>query len=108
MSIALFFQNINQIEKFQDYLDLKHANIKFSSQIEKINKFSFLGMKFSRENNEFTTSVCLAKTPTFIGVFTNLESCVLIRTNTPKSLLCYTQLSNFVLILSYLNKKLKI
>ena len=71
--IFLLFQNINQIEKFKCYLNLKHANIKFSSEIQMNN---FLDIKIVRENNKFTTSVY--HKPTFSGVFTILESFILI------------------------------
>ena len=41
----LLFQNINQIEKFKYYLNLQHANIKFTSEIEMNNSLSFLTSK---------------------------------------------------------------
>ena len=68
----LLFQNINQIEKFKYYLNLQHANIKFTSETEMNNSLSFLDIKIVRENNKFTTSVY--RKPTFSGVFTNFES----------------------------------
>ena len=68
----LLFQNINQIEKFKYYLNLQHANIKFTSEIEMNNSLSFLDIKIARDNNKFTTSVY--RKPTFSGVFTNFES----------------------------------
>ena len=70
--IFLLFQNINQIEKFKYYLNLQHANIKFTSETEMNNSLSFLDIKIVRENNKFTTSVY--RKPTFSGVFTNFES----------------------------------
>ena len=66
------FQSINQIEKFKYYLNLQHANIKFTPEIEMNNLLSFLDIKIVRENNKFTTSVY--HKPTFSGVFTNIES----------------------------------
>ena len=77
----LLFQNINQIEKFKYYLNLQHANIKFTSETEMNNSLSFLDIKIVRENNKFTTSVY--RKPTFSGVFTNFEVLYLIRTNMP-------------------------
>ena len=67
----LLFQNINQIEKFKYYLNLQHANIKFTSEIEMNNSLSFLDIKIVRQNNKFTTSVY--RKPTFSGVFTNFR-----------------------------------
>ena len=68
----LLFQNINQVEKFTYYLNLQHANIKFTSEIQMNNSLSFLDIKIVRENNKFTNSVY--RKPTFSGVFTNFES----------------------------------
>ena len=42
---VLLFQNINQIEKFKYYLNLQHANIKFTSEIEIYNSGLFLKIK---------------------------------------------------------------
>ena len=61
----LLFQNINQIEKFKYYLNLQHANIKFTSEIE-------IDIKIVRYNNKFTTS--FYHKPTFSGAFTNFEN----------------------------------
>ena len=49
--------NINQIQKFKYYLNLQHANIKFTSEVEMNNSLSFHDIKIVRENNKFTTSV---------------------------------------------------
>ena len=46
----LLFQNINQIKNFKYYLNLQHANIKFTSEIEMNNSLSFLNIKIVREN----------------------------------------------------------
>ena len=70
----LFFQNINQIEKFKYYLKLQHANIKLNSEIEMNNWLSFFDIKIVRENNKFTISVY--RKPSFSGVFTSFESFV--------------------------------
>ena len=102
----LLFQNINEIEKFKYYLNLQHANIKFTPETEMNNSLSFLDMKIVRENNKFTTSVY--HKPTFSGVFTNFESFV---PNSYKYALIFTLLqrvSNYALILNYFTKKLKI
>ena len=50
----------------------QHPNIKFTFEVEKNTKFSFLDAKICRENNKFTTSVF--RKPTFSGVFTNFDS----------------------------------
>ena len=61
----LSFQNINRIERFKYYLNLQHANIKFTSEIE-------IDIKIVRYNNKFTTS--FYHKPTFSGAFTNFEN----------------------------------
>ena len=53
----LLFQNINQIEKFKNYHNLQHANIKFISEIEMNYSLYFLDINIVRENNKLTTSV---------------------------------------------------
>ena len=68
----LLFHNINQIGNFKYLLNLQHANIKFTSEIEMNNSLTFLDIKIVREDNKFTTSVYLK--PTFSDVFTNSES----------------------------------
>ena len=50
----------------------KHHCIKFTSEIEKNNSFSFLDIQIHCENNHFTTSVY--NKPTFSGVYTHFES----------------------------------
>ena len=53
-------------------MNTKHPNIKFTSEHEHNNSFSFLDVKICRENNKLTTSVY--KKPTFSGVFINFKS----------------------------------
>ena len=68
----LLFQSKDHVEKFRNYLNKQHENIKFTLEIEKNGSLSFLDVKISRENNKFVTSVY--RKPTFTGVFTNFES----------------------------------
>ena len=68
----VLFQSKDHVEKFRNYLNKQHKNIKCTSEIEENGSLSFLDIKISRENNKFVTSVYL--TPTFSGVFTNFES----------------------------------
>ena len=63
----LLFQNINQIEKFKYYLNLQHANIKFTSEIEMNNLLPILDIKIIIEHNKFTISVY--HRPIFSGEF---------------------------------------
>ena len=45
------------IEKFQNYLNRHHKNIKFTSETKNENSISFLDMKITNENSKFMTSV---------------------------------------------------
>ena len=60
------------MKKFVEYMNTKHANIKFTFEHEHNNSFSFLDVKICRENNKLTTSVYIK--PTFSGFFTNFKS----------------------------------
>ena len=68
----VLFRSKDHVEKFRNYLNKQHKNIKFTSEIEENDLLSFLYIKISRENNKFVTSVYCK--PTFSGVFTNFES----------------------------------
>ena len=68
----VLFRSKDHVEKFRNYLNKQHKNIKFTSEIEENGSLSFLDIKISRENNKFVTSVY--RKPTFSGVFTNVES----------------------------------
>ena len=52
-----------------NYTNTKHPDIKFTSEFEKHDSFSFLDVKITSSNNQLVTSVfCKA---TFSGVYTN-------------------------------------
>ena len=53
----LLFHSKHHIEKFRNYLNCQHKNIRFTSEIENVNSILFLDIKISRDNNKFTTSV---------------------------------------------------
>ena len=68
----LLFRSKHHIEKFRNYLNRKHKNIKSTSETENENSISFLDIKITRDKNKFMTSVY--RKPTFSGVFTNFGS----------------------------------
>ena len=70
----LLFRLKHHIEKFQNYLNRQHKNIRFTSEIEHENSISFLDIKISWDNNKFTTSVY--RKPTFSGVLTNFGNLI--------------------------------
>ena len=53
----LRFRSKHHIEKFRNYLNRQHKNIKFTSETENENSISFLDIKITRDNNKFMTSV---------------------------------------------------
>ena len=92
------------IEKFRNYLNRQHKNIRFTSETESENSMSFLDIKISRDNNKFKTSVY--RKPTFSGVFTNFGSFFRSQINTTCCLRYYTGHSNFAQILNFFIRKL--
>ena len=62
----VLFRSKDHVEKFRNYLNKQHKNIKFTSEIEENGLLSFLDIKISRENNKFVTSVY--RKPTFSGL----------------------------------------
>ena len=68
----LLFRTKDHVEKFKNFFNKQHKNIKFTSEIEENGSLSFLDITITRENNKFVTSVY--RKPTFSGIFTNFES----------------------------------
>ena len=68
----LLFRSKHHIEKFRNYLNGQHKNIKCISETEYENSISFLDIKITRDNDKFMTSVY--RKPTFSRVFTNFGS----------------------------------
>ena len=71
--IFLFFFHIKKehLERFADYMNRQLKCLQFTSKAENDNSFSFLGIKTTRHNQQFKTSVY--RTPTFSGKFTQYE-----------------------------------
>ena len=70
--IFVMFLGQSNLKDFVNYMKTKHPNIKFTSEFEENDSFSFLDVKITRRNNQLVTSVfCKA---TFSGVFTNFKS----------------------------------
>ena len=53
-------------------MNKQHKCLKFTSEAENDNSFSFLDIKITRHNQQFKTSVY--RKPTFSGLFTHYES----------------------------------
>ena len=53
----LLFRSKYHVQKFRNYLNKQHKNIRFTSEIEDNDSLSFLDIKISCENNKFVTSI---------------------------------------------------
>ena len=63
-----------QLQLFVDYMNKQHKCLKFTSEAEYDNSFSFLDIKITHHNKQLKTSVY--RKTTFSGVFTHCESYV--------------------------------
>ena len=72
--IFVLVSSKEHLELFVDYMNKQHKCLKFTSEAENDNSFSFLDIKITRHNQQFKTSVY--RKPTFSGVFTHYESYV--------------------------------
>ena len=70
--IFVLFSSKEYLQRFVDYMNKQHECLKFTSEIENGNSFSFLDIKITRHNQKFKTSVC--RKPTFSAAFMHYES----------------------------------
>ena len=70
--IFVLFSSKEHLQLFVDYRKKQHKCLKFTSEEENDNSFSFLDIKVIRHNQQFKASVY--RKPTFSGVFTHYES----------------------------------
>ena len=68
----LLFHSSDHVSLFLDCLNQQHANITFTTEIERDGKLPFLDIPISRSESKFATSVY--RKPTFTGLFTNFNS----------------------------------
>ena len=66
------FNNTNDANLFLNYLNNRHPNIKFTTDMEETNKLPFLDILIIKENNQFQTTVFHKKT--FTGLYTKWDS----------------------------------
>ena len=91
----VLFKSKENLKLFDNYMNWKHKNVKFTLETKDLNNFSFLYVKITRKNKRFVTSP-FRKT-TFNGVFTNCDSFIL---DTYKTGLVHTLLFRFFKICS--------
>ena len=70
--IFVLFRSPHHLQTFNEYLNTKHANIKFTNEKEVNGSLAFLDVLISRNNKGFTTTVY--HKPTFSGVYSNFNS----------------------------------
>ena len=70
--LFVLFTSKEHLQLFVDYMNKQHKCIKFTSESESNNSFSFLDINITRHDQKFKTSVY--RKPTFSGVFTHYES----------------------------------
>ena len=92
--IFVLFSSKEHLQLFVDYMNQQHRCIKFTSETEQKNSFSFLDINITRVNNQFKTSIY--RKPTFSGVFTHYES--YIDQTYKKSLIFTLQFFDFILL----------
>ena len=68
----LLFKERSHLQEFLSYMNLRHGNIKFTSEIENNSKLAFLDTTVLCENGKFSTSVY--RKPTFSGLGLNILS----------------------------------
>ena len=68
----LLFKERSHLQEFLSYMNLRHTNIKFTSEIENNSKLAFLDTTVLNENGKFSTSVY--RKPTFSGLGLNFLS----------------------------------
>ena len=70
--IFVLFRSPYHLEKFNEYLNTKHANIKFTSDKEVNGSLPFLDVLISQNKEGFTTTVYHKST--FSGVYSNFDN----------------------------------
>ena len=70
--IIALFRSPDHLDKFKNYLNSKHRNIRFTCEKEHNNSMPFLDVLITRSSNGFKTSVY--HKPTFSGVYSNFNS----------------------------------
>ena len=70
--IFVLFRSPHHLDKFNEYLNTKHANIKLTSEKEVNGSLPLLDVLILRNKEGFTTTVY--HKPTFSGVYSNFNS----------------------------------
>ena len=72
MIYFFYFDLFEHFKKFNEYINTKHANIKFTNEKQVNRSLPSLGVLISRNNKGFTTTVY--HKPKFSGVYSNFNN----------------------------------
>ena len=95
--IFVMFLCQSDLKDLLNYMKTKHPNIKFTSEFEENDSFSFLDAKIIGRNSQLVTSVF--RIATFSGAFTNFKSFMPV---SYKFGLVYTLFSSFIFHLFFI------
>jgi len=76
----LLFKSQLQVQKFLQYMNSLHKNIKFTCELESNGKLPFLDVSITRDNNRFSTATY--RKPTYTGLTTKFDSFIPIKYKT--------------------------
>ena len=93
----VLFRDPSHVTLFLDYLNTKHQNIKFTSEVELNTRISFLDCSITRVDSSFCSSVYRKKTFTGQGLSFFSHCCYQFKINSISTLLhrAYSVSSNF-------------
>ena len=74
--IFILFENSNQVNKFDKYMNSRHSNINFIKEIENDSCISFLDILISRNQNTDSIVTSIYRKSTFSGIYLNFQSYV--------------------------------
>ena len=72
--IFLRFDNIQCLHSFQQYMNMQHQNMNFTSELEENDSLAFLDVYVSRVVGSGRLITSVYRKPTFSGVYTNYDS----------------------------------
>ena len=72
--IFLLFSDIKHLQLFEQFMNISHTNIKFTTEAEKNNQLVFVDSNITRHGESFLTGIC--RKSTFSGIYTNYNSLI--------------------------------
>ena len=72
--IFLLLSDSHHLDVFKNFMNTRHGNIKFTTEVEKDNQLAFLDVMITKYNGTFKTGIY--RKPTFSGIYTNFNSLI--------------------------------